>query len=195
MGYRRSNEPPKPENMLRKFDVRNGAKMRITFGCYYAERGHDPKVHDYLGWPTPDHPDDICQIQPYPGWRFWHPFPYSNRPIHMEPIHLIEEGYDPIPVVTFEDPEIAEHLTVDTWIDEFDDNLIHMNVEADFPTFKDQPIETRFTIFISKEDGSAIDAVCHAYVTVLPGSPFKMVLPGSPLKMVLPGSPFKIQGE
>lgn len=171
MGYR-YGPPPKPEDTLRKFDVRNGAIMRITFGCYYAERGHDPKVHDYYGWPQPDHPDDICQVQPLPGWH-WFPFPHSNRPVNMNPIHLLEEGYNSEPKVVFEDPEVAQYLDVTTWIDEMDDNLIHVNIRANFPTFKDQPIETRFTVFIYNDAENVIDAVCHAFVTVLPGAPYE----------------------
>ena len=86
MGYRFNDKPPKPEEHLRTFDVRNGAQMRATFGCYYAHKGHDPKVHDYYGWPDPRHPDDICQMLP----DFVHPYHNKDkRPLSFQPIHLL----------------------------------------------------------------------------------------------------------
>lgn len=172
MAYRMLEEPPKPENLLRKFDVRNGAVMRTTFGCYYTTNGHDPHYHDFVNWPAPNyHPGPICQMHPpRTPWR-WLPHPITRNPIILDPIHLIEEGYQTQAIVEYEDAELAEHMHTSAWIDEDDDNLVRMVVHADFPVFHDKPIENRFTLFIKKEDNSIIDAVCHGIVTVLPGSP------------------------
>ena len=168
MGYR-YGPPPKPEDMLLKFDVQNGAIMRVAFGCFYTLDGHDPKEHDYYGWPTPDSPDNICQVKPI--LNKWHPFRDSHRTIKMEPIHLREEGYEDARV-SIDNDSMSEHLDVNAWIDEEDDYIVRMSVKANFPTFYDKPIETKFTIFISNWINGTIDAVCHASIVVLPGSPF-----------------------
>lgn len=170
MGYRNTEKcPRKPEDTLPRFDVRNGAVMRVAFGCFYALDGHDPRVHDHYGWPAPEHPDNICQISPI-GDR-WYPFPNARRPMNLEPIHLIEEGYSDVRV-SIDDDEIAEYLKINAWIDEADDYIVRMSVKANFPTFYDKPVETRFTVFAANWQNSTIDAVCHAFITVLPGSPF-----------------------
>ena len=38
MGYRFDDKPAKPEDALRRFIVRNGASLRISFGCWYLEK-------------------------------------------------------------------------------------------------------------------------------------------------------------
>ena len=168
MGYRFNDKPPKPEEHLRTFDVRNGAQMRATFGCYYAHEGHDPKVHDYYGWPDPRHPDDICQMLP----DFVHPYHNKDkRPLSFQPIHLLEEGYTSA-IVVFEDRDFVRHLNAKAWIDEDDDCLVRMTVYAGLPTFSDKPKDVNFTLFVRKADREVSDAVCHGTLTVLPGNPY-----------------------
>lgn len=166
MGYRFSDKPPKPEDHLRRFDVRNGAIMRMAFMCYYAHVGHDPRLHDHMGWPGPQHPDDICQMLP----GYMHPWINKNKmPVSFEPIDLIEEGYTNA-IVSLEDDSYGDDLTAEASIGT--DNVIRMKVNANLPTFSDEPIEVRFTLFITKEDpDEATDAVCHGIIVVLPGSP------------------------
>lgn len=169
MGYRTIDPPAKPENMLHRFAVRNGALMRIAFGCYYFSRGHDPRYHDYMNWPAPDyHPGEICQMDP-PRSPLWHRNPKPGMPTQLEPIHLIEEGYSEI-IVTYEDSTSAASLTTTASIDDVDDYIVRMSVFANFTTFSDKPKDLRFTIFAKKSDNSACDAICHGIVTVLPGS-------------------------
>lgn len=171
MGYRKPDKIPKPEDMLARFDVRNGAIMRVTFGCYYTARGHNPHYHDYINWPAPNyHPGPICQMHP-PRDKFRWMNPITGQPIKLDPIHLVEEGYS-IVKVSYEDDDIAEYLTTEASIDQSTDNLVRLKVHANLPVFHDEPKEVRFTIFISKSDGSAIDAVCHGIIVILPGSPF-----------------------
>lgn len=171
MGYRTLDKPPKPEDLLRRFDVRNGAIMHVTFGCYYSKNGHDPHYHDYINWPAPDyHPGLPCQMHP-PRSPFRWLQPITGNPIQLDPIDLVDEGYNEATVV-YDDPDIAQYLDTDAEIDADDQNLIRMNVKASLPTFEDQPKEARFTLFIKRSDGLAIDAVCHGIVVVLPGSPY-----------------------
>lgn len=170
MGYRTIDKPPKPEDMLRKFDVRNGAIMRVAFGCYYSSNGHDPHYHDHLNWPAPNyHPGPICQMAPPRDKYRWLPYPTMRKPVQLEPINLSDEGYTTF-VVTYEDEDLAYYLTTEAWLDEDEDNIVRMSVYADFPTFSDKPKELRFTLFAIKSDRSAIDAICHGIVSVLPGS-------------------------
>lgn len=170
MGYRFSDNPPKPEDHLRRFPVRNGAVMRLAFACYYM-KGHNPDLHDHLGWPNPDYPDTICQERS--NMRL---FGMKHKTIELEEIDLIEEGYDSVQV-TFEDDEMAQHLSIETWIDEDDPNIVRLLVFAGFPSFSDKPIDVRFTLFVSKSNEEipsremARDAVCHGVFTILPGNP------------------------
>ena len=163
MGYRR-NEPPKPEEHLRRFPVRNGAIMRIAFACYYMS-GHDSKMHDHLGWPNPDNPDCICQM--VSNLKL---YKMKDKTVEFEPIHLIEEGYSNA-IISFETTEDSVWLTADAWIDEEEDNIVKVSIEAGLPEFSDKPKDIRFTVFVIGDDGTAIDAVCHAMMTVLPGPP------------------------
>ena len=141
--------------------------MRMAFGCYYAHTGHDQKLHDHIGWPNPEHPDAICQM--LPGYK--HPWTVRKvGPVSFEPINLLNEGYDEA-YVTYEDEDAYDVLDTQAWIDDDDDCIVRMSVLANLPSFSDKPKDFRFTLFIKKQDDSAIDAVCHGIVTVLPGSP------------------------
>lgn len=167
MGYRFNDNPPKPENMLHRFSVRNGAKMHLTFACNYARIGHDSRVHDHVGWPRPGYPDDICQAVPP------HPVPpTSHRTLDLIPIKLLEEGYTEA-YITYEDDDIAEYLDSEASIstDTGSPNLVRMSVHANLPNFSDKPKEVHFTLFVKTQDESHVDAVCHGIIVVLPGNP------------------------
>ena len=165
MGYRFSDNPPKPEDHLRRFTVRNGTIMRLAFGCFYLY-GHNNKYHDHIGWPNPSSPDHICQDTS--NMRL---YPFKNKTVSFDEIHLTEEGYDEA-VVAYEDDENLQYLETTAFIDNDNDSVVRMNVAANLPSFEDKPVDLRFTLFVKKEDGSAIDAVCHGIVTVLPGAPY-----------------------
>ena len=110
MGYRKNDIPPKPEDMLRRFDVRNGAIMRLAFACYYTSGGHDPDYHDYVNWPTWNyHPGAICQMAPPRKPYSWLPWWLTKRPVTLEPIDLEAEGYDEF-TVSYEDDDMATYL-------------------------------------------------------------------------------------
>ena len=168
MGYRFNDNPPKPEDHLYRFAVRNGATARITFGCYYLGK-HDPKLHDFIGWPNPDNVDAICQE--ISNFKL---FGKKNKTIELQEIHLAEEGYDEV-AVAYEDSEYAQYLITESHIDEDDDNIIRVKVTANLPEFSDKPIDVKFTVFARKSSETRIDAVCHAIISVLPGP----VYPGS----------------
>lgn len=173
MGYRFDDKPPKPEDNLYRFAVRNGATAKISFGCYYLGK-HDSKLHDYLGWPNPKRVDAICQE--ISNFRL---FGKKNKTIELQEIHLTEEGYDEV-AVAYESSEHAEYLITEAYIDPDDDNIIRVKITAKLPEFTDKPIDVRFTVFAKKSSETQIDAVCHAMVSILPGPIYpKQIYPES----------------
>lgn len=170
MGYRLEEKPFNPEDHLHRFCVRNGTIGKMAFGCYYLVE-HDYKLHDHIGWPDPDKPDRICQIVSSPVSN---PIFLTKNGIvnNLEEIHLLDEGYDTA-AITFEDDEIEYYTSIEAYIDEEDDYIVHLNVKAEFPSFSNNPKDYKFTLFVKKSDGTAIDAVCHAVLSILPGSPYQ----------------------
>lgn len=177
MSYRINKKPIKPENRLKRFYVRNGATLDVAFPCYYFKPifGHDPHYHDYVGWPSPNHVGRACQMHP-PRDRFrWLAHPVMRRNGDLIPIHFIEEGYTEASI-TFEDPDVAEHIDARAWVDIDDDYIVRMYINTDFETFKDRPIDTRFSVFIKKNQDDIVrkDVVCHGILSILPGSPYEI---------------------
>ena len=169
MSYRYNEKPPKPEDMLPRFDIRNGATIRLAFGCYYLAL-HDKHRHDYIGWPSPNHPDHICQVG---RTKFGVRHHCSRYTLVGEEIDLIDEGYDTVGI-RFDDPEVASHLDViEAFIDDEDPYIIRVKIRADLDFFEDKPKETRFTLFIENRGDQLVDAVCHGFVTILPGMPYR----------------------
>lgn len=172
MAYRlKSTPPPKPENMLPRYFVRNGATLDLAFRCYYFDPKlwHDPSYHDYINWPAPNYHGPACQMDTP---RYPVPWAYkSARRVSgdQEPIHFTEEGYAEV-VVIFEDIEAASHVTASAVIDEEDDHIVMAHFDTFYPSFSDKPKELRFTLFIVRD--GARDAVCHGILVILPGAPY-----------------------
>lgn len=166
MGYRFDDNRPKnfPQRI---FDVRNGATLKISFGCFYY-RHHDVKYHDYMGWPNPTRPDMIHQPGSFDDPAPWIPDHHVFVEKELEPIHLAEEGYTQFSVV-FDDSTIESNVTTDISVDEIEDHVIRVNMTVNLPTFTDKPKETGFTVFASKENDSVNDSICHGIMKVLPG--------------------------
>ena len=165
MGYRLCDKPR--EYPQRIFDVRNGATLKISFGCYYYKY-HDAKYHDHRGWPTPTSPDMIHQVGSLDDPAPWMPDHHVFVEQELEPIHLADEGYTRFSVV-IDDPTIAADVTTDIGIDEVEDHVIRVKLTVNLPTFTGGPKETGFTVFTSKADGSINDSVCHGIMKILPG--------------------------
>lgn len=166
MGYRFCDNPPKPEDHLHRFTVRNGASIKIAFACYYLH-GHNPKMHDHIGWPRPDMPDHICQI--VSNFKL---YGMKDKTIDFQDIHLLDEGYTDVSIV-FDDSDKAQYIDATVAIDEDDDNIVRVKIDTFFPTFEDKPVDMRFTVFVRNNATDMTDAVCHGMLTVLPGSPYQ----------------------
>lgn len=155
-------DQPKPKPKHRSFQslstpntlyIHNGNSAILAIPCYYMEvrppvpaRLHDRMRHDMLGWPTPDHPDHVCQ-----EWDFDRH--HCRRTPHLKccpprcehfldmrrliPIHLLAEGYREVQIeVVDEDGEKLSDdssLRVTGVIDERDDWVIRIFIETHVP--------------------------------------------------------------
>ena len=174
MGYRyniptdRNGEPPKPEDMLPRFEVRNGAILRIAFKCHYLLHTHDHPMYVY-----PHVAGDAALLrrenhQPYDRLS------QAKLPVETKPIDLVDENYNGV-AVTIEEDELAEYIDVtDAYIDTAEPNMIRISLKTSFPNFHDIPKEARFTVFIINDNQNAIDAVCHGILVILPGKPLEI---------------------
>ena len=170
MAYRLNNIPTKPEDMLIRYPIRNGAIKKVVFKCYYYTpgQGHDPEYHDYIGWPDPHHPGHACQMASPRDVDPSLPMPVLRVPDDQVPIHFIEEGYTDA-IVVFDNADAYDGISCSASIDNTDDYMVIVKFDTFFPSFEDEPKEFRFTVFVTKED--ARDAVCHGILIVQPGSP------------------------
>lgn len=189
MAYRFDNTPPpKPELLVPKIDVRNGGTTIVAFPCFYLEMEkpvdwHDHHVHDHIGWPSPNHPDHICQKLP----DYTKP-PYFNGVygyVDMDkvtPIHLIEEGYTQA-ILRMDSMDTAEKVSSSSvnhraYISEDEDWVVKIEFNPMLAEFKDKPIDFLFSLFVyspESMDGSSTtigtyDEVVRAMLTVLPGN-------------------------
>lgn len=110
MTYRLPNHPPERRRHL--FDVAtpvdvyvdNGTIARLKVPCsYVGVTHHDHKLHDHIGWPSPDHPDDSCQI-----------VEAGNKIVMVNEMNLPDEGYTDIRFAFVDKPD---GLTADGEID------------------------------------------------------------------------------
>lgn len=173
MGYRFDNTPPpKPEDMLPRFAIRNGAIVDIAFPCFYLDviAGHDTKYHDYIGWPSPNHSDKSCQ---YPGYGYERIDFDNPHPIDLASYY---EGYNDAIIIM---DDIVPELEVTARIDDDETNVIYMRIKANFDIlFEDNPLEYRFTLFAhapartyhDEQQDERMDQVIRGIIVVLPGN-------------------------
>ena len=172
MAYRLNEHKPSPEDFIPRYHVQNGATIQLFFDCYYymPDNAHDPRYHDFINWPSPNyHPGPICQMKPprdIPVGR--PPFMYVGEDT-MVPIDFEEEEFSN-PSVRWND---ATDITSAAYIDnEFSNNTVKVNITANLPTFEKDPVERKFTVFMERPDqngGTAVDAVVHGILIILPG--------------------------
>lgn len=182
MGYRINNDkPPKPEEQLPRYEVRNGATMVRRFECYYfnPKETHSPHYHDFLGYPAPNYHHDSCQMQPPREVDPRMPDPVLRTSEDLTPINLTDEGYTSA-VVVFDDDENSQYLDASAWFDSDYGYVVNMSVKANFPTFEDEPKEMWFTLFVGISGESTInyDAVARGIVVILPGAAYTPVVEG-----------------
>lgn len=176
MGYRyniptdKNGEPPKPEDMLPRFEIRNGAILRIAFKCRYLLHNHEHPMYVY-----PHIAGDVALLR-RENHRPYDRLSQAEFPVKSEPINLLseEEQYQSNAYVMIEEDD--GYITVDSaFIDGEEPSIIRIALNVQYPEFHDKPIEKRFTVFISSESRDRIDAICHGMIVVLPGKPFAYI--------------------
>ena len=197
MGYRINSHPkPKPRRTAvdiatpAKLYVHNGTLAHFAFPCWYQEmhkpvpaHHHDHHWHDHVGWPSPDHPDHICQL-----WApdrhccsIGHRHECSRHCEHyidmanVFPIHLREEGYSSALVKWATDNrQPPTGITATASIDTAEDWVVRLDLDIKDPAALQEPQKYLFTVFVhANEDGGLNernDIVVLAELNVLPSS-------------------------
>ena len=201
MSYRIKEKPkPKPRRTFEdastpsKIYIQNGTTSYLAIPCWYVEVAppykahcHSRQHHDHVGWPSPNHPDHICQ-----AWDLAHSCCSFNRHKHhcdhckhyldmdrMVPIHLLAEGYKNINVA-FKNP--PEGLTATANIDDSKDIvdskryirdwIVRIKLEAKCKDAIDESIDTKFAVFATgtlKGGKEVSDVVARGILEILPG--------------------------
>lgn len=187
MGYRigehKHQEPRRtlddvttPSNIF----IINGEISRLAIPCWYfvidppkRAHHHNRMHHDHIGWPSPNHPDHICQ-----SWDFAssccshdsnkHHCDHCSMFIDLSklaPVHLLSEGYTHA-VIEFD--EDIDGLIADCDIDNHDDWIIRININAKCKDAIKEKIKIRYTIFVGNED-ELNDVAATGFLTILPG--------------------------
>lgn len=188
MGYRIKERPlpPKPKRSTdatitpSEHYITNGTKKVFAFPCFYQEvtppvhaHLHDKHWHDHIGWPSPNHPDHICQVgapMPYDAkFAAKHhlaPFDFYLDPKNLVPIHFREEGYTSFLDAWREDT----HPTMTIALDEKDDWIVKASVTASMNDAIEEPQEYHFSIFGVTSDNERKDLIVLGKMIVLPAS-------------------------
>ena len=126
--------------------------------------------HDFVGQPTPDHPDHVWQ----PPHHHHHGHPWVNGPhchtnihkIRTIPIHLKEEGYDKF-TIDFDSPT---GMTGTCQLDSKYDHVIRAHISANVSDLKHHIDKERivcYTIRAYLTEENRIDVVCNGHIHVL----------------------------
>lgn len=194
MAYRlEEHKPHAPRRTLTdistptKIYVQNGTIAHLAFPCLYQEvhmprhiRIHNRHIHDWLGWPTPTHPDHICQVwvddlhEPMIGFERHKIHPKKLIDLRkLRPIHLLSEyeGYQNVSIALNANPEFVDvesKLTVTGEIDAQDDWVIRVTIDARDETALHFPKRYFMSVFV--EGPGRRDLAVLAEVIVLPSS-------------------------
>lgn len=162
--------------------VQNGATAHIAIPCWYVEVKrpervfpHDREMHDHLGWPEPNRPDQSCQD----AYHLSHlPWAYHdqeqqwrkvNRYLDMSkciPIHLLEEGYSEVEVA-FANPPAG--LGAEGAIDKEQDWVVRFSF---FPMCEDaieEDVDVPYTVFVLNREKEMRDVVAKGVLRIVAG--------------------------
>ena len=144
--------------------VHNGATAHLAIPCWYQEiqkpvraKHHNVHWHHHVGWPSPNHPDHICQLA-YEGRHYGHKCPIGHDHCHQTCAHYIDmtqimpvhlrsdyEGYTGARIVF---DTLPTGLTASAKIDEIDDWVIRVLFDAKLPEAIKEPQQCHFTVFV-----------------------------------------------
>lgn len=166
--------------------VHNGCTADLAIPCWYLEvrppipaHPHDRMRHDMLGYPTPDHPDHVCQEWDFDRRHCRRSSHDKCDPPHCRdfidmgrliPIHLTEEGYDDA-IVTVLDSEsnAADGITATASIDERDDWIVRVAFDVKVPSLlipSNEPEVYFYSVFLIRNEDR--DLAAMGRLTVLP---------------------------
>ena len=158
--------------------VHQGTTARLAIPCFYQEahfpvhaHPHDRMRHDMLGWPTPEHPDHVCQEWDFdrhccrrtPHMKFCPPF--CERFVDLGrlfPIHLREEGYEEVKV-----EQQTGLVTVTGSIDADQDWVVRLVISSEVDMEVTKPQRTSAAVYVTRED-DVMDLVSLVKIIVLP---------------------------
>ena len=182
--------------------VQNGSYSHLAIPCWYQEvkkpvraKHHNRYWHHHVGWPSPNHPDHICQIS-YEGNCFGHKCPRGHDHCHKTCAHYIDmtniipirlrnkerENYTAARVVFDEKPA---GLTASAEIDQVDDWVTfnarcqkaikeivrcHFTVFIDSPGVESSRIDPKTGRTITKNLPARTDVVAHGILQILPSA-------------------------
>lgn len=194
MSYR-INTHPKPHGNRTVIDTTTPARFFITNGsaaefaipCWYQiihkplrAHVHNRHLHRHQGWPSPDHPDHTCQlwIPDIKACGLGYHRECSRHCEHyvdmsmLEPIHLLDEGYDENPEVTllnWDGSDITDDaVSAYAYIGEDQDWVIRVRVSAKDSKAIRKPVEYKMAVRARR--GDLIDTVVVAKLVVMPAA-------------------------
>lgn len=203
MSYRiQQPKPHKPHRTAQKtttpsrYYMTNGTTFDLAIPCWYQEihkpvraKVHCKDWHDYIGRPSPNHPDHSCQLHDFAAYdhhdhhehcREEHSHTWHHDPHHLHhrghvrhlvdmaqliPIHLSKEGYENVIIAT---NETYEGLVIKGWIDEVDDWVIRVKFNARLEEATEKPVEIRFIVKVTNETEEAVDTVSLGHLVIMP---------------------------
>ena len=176
MGYRQP-PPHRPKGRRTMHDiatpmivsVHNGTTADLAIPVWYQEiqkpvraRHHNMQWHHHVGWPSPDHPDHICQLA-YEGRHYGHKCPVGHDHCHRTcshyidmtqviPIHLLSEyeNYDGNSATVVFD-EKPDGLTATAEIDPVEDWVVRVRFNSKVPDAIKEVVWCHFSVFISSK--------------------------------------------
>lgn len=196
MGYRLEDKKPReprrdvqgaasPSTVF----IQNGSILEYAIPCWYLiadapvrSHCHSRDHHDHVGWPSPTHPDHICQDYEFAhGCHHAHSchnhhikghhHDHCDRYLDMRklhPIHLAKEGYEDIEIA-FDNPPYG--LQAHGYIDEDRDWIVRITVDSLVTDAIENRVEIPYAVFAS---GNVMghdrrDVVSRGVMVILPG--------------------------
>lgn len=191
--------------------VTNGTIAHVAIPCYYQEIRkpvpaihHDIGWHHHVGWPNPRHPDHICQLAYEPHDCRYHKLHHGClRCRHyldastIFPIHFNDdkERYESFYVGITRDGEAIEEdegIAMFANVDEEEDWVIRLSIDANVEDAIDKPIVYRFTVYgyAAQYSTTKIDAITHQEVSRVFPERLDAIALGS--VVVLPSLPVEV---
>lgn len=118
-----------------KISIDNGTVSHLLIPTFYHEhRHHDRKLHDHLGWPSPDHPDKSCQV-----------VPWEEDLVVLDEIDLSGEGYD------FVEFCVADDIDGLSATGSIDGNAVSLSITAMCPDAVKEDLDVAFSAYVVGE--------------------------------------------